>query len=274
MGNRLSTPRIDDAGTLKKQYGTSEKLAARGRLHRNYSTAEVPWFNWVVKSLDLAPKTRVLDIGCGPGWFWAAVANDLPNDLELTLADLSPGMVAEAMGRVSGLRSWSVRGAEADVAALPFADESFDAVFAMHMLYHAPDPAAGIAEIARVLRPGGIAAVTTNGPNNLKELYALTTAFGGKPKEPVADVFGFEAAERLLRAAFGNVTVNKHPGGMRVTEPEDVFLALTSYPPGDSASEVQLAAFRDAIDDAFARGGGELEIETEVGLFVSRKPDR
>jgi SAM-dependent methyltransferase len=270
----LSTPRIDDAGTLKKQYGTSEKLAARGRLHRNYSTAEVPWFTWVVMNLDLAPSARVLDIGCGPGWFWAATADDLPNDLDLTLADLSPGMVAEAMGRVSGLKSWTVHGAEADVAALPFPNESFDAVFAMHMLYHAPDPAAGIAEIARVLRPGGIAAVTTNGPNNLKELYALTTAFGGKPKEPVADVFGFEAAERLLRAAFGNVAVNKHPGGMRVTEPEDVFLALTSYPPGDSASEVQLAAFRDAIDDAFARGGGALEIETEVGLFVSRKPDR
>ncbi len=267
----MSTARIDDATTLQKQYGTSEKLAARARLHQNYSTAEVPWFQWVAANAGPSPRARVLDIGCGPGWFWASVADLLPDDLELTLADLSAGMVAEASARVRGLRNWSVRGAEANVATLPFADESFDAVFAMHMLYHVPDPAAGIAEIARVLRPGGVAAVTTNGSNNLRQLYALTTAFGGKPNEPVADAFGFEVAERLLRAQFGNVAIKQHPGGMRVTDPEDVFLALTSYPPGDSASETQLAAFRGAIHEAFARGGGALEVETEVGLFVSRK---
>jgi SAM-dependent methyltransferase len=270
----MGTPKIDDSATLRKQYGTSEKLAARARLHQNYSTAEVPWFQWVAANAGPLPGARVLDVGCGPGWFWASVADRLPDDLDLTLADLSPGMVAEATTRVQGHRNWSVAGTEADVSALPFPDESFDAVFAMHMLYHVPEPAAGIAEIARVLRPGGFAAVTTNGPNNLRQLYALTTAFGGKSSEPVAEAFGFEGAERLLRAKFGNVAIKQHPGGMRVTDPEDVFLALTSYPPGDGASAAQLTAFRDAIDDAFASGGGALEVETEVGLFVSRKQAR
>jgi hypothetical protein len=79
-------------------------------------------------------------------------------------------------------------------------------------------------------------------------------------------------AERLLRPQFGNVSLLSHPGGLRITEPEDVFLALTSYPPGDEASEAQLATFRDAINAAFARGNGVLEVGTEVGLFLSRKP--
>ncbi len=62
-----------------------------------------------------------------------------------------------------------------------------------------------------------------------------------------------------------------HPARLRVTEPEDVFLALTSYPPGDSADEAQLAAFRNAITEAFQAGNGVLEVGKESGLFISRK---
>ena len=62
-----------------------------------------------------------------------------------------------------------------------------------------------------------------------------------------------------------------HPAKLRITDPEDVFLALTSYPPGDGASEAQLAQFRKAIAQAFAEGGGVLEAEKEMGLFISQK---
>ena len=58
---------------------------------------------------------------------------------------------------------------------------------------------------------------------------------------------------------------------MRITDPEDVFLALTSYPPGDSAGEAELALFRARIEDAFAAGGGVLETSKQAGLFTSRK---
>lgn len=69
----------------------------------------------------------------------------------------------------------SVTGQQANATALPFEDGSFDAVIAMHMLYHLPDPAKGFAEMHRVLKPGGFLAVTTNGAGNMRELYALTT---------------------------------------------------------------------------------------------------
>jgi hypothetical protein len=61
------------------------------------------------------------------------------------------------------------------------------------------------------------------------------------------------------------------PGGLRVTDPEVVYLALTSYPPGDGASDEQLAAFRAAIAAAFSAGNGILSVEKETGLFLSRK---
>jgi SAM-dependent methyltransferase len=252
------------------QYTDSRKLAARARLH-NYTVAPVGWFKWVAQGIGFAPSERVLDIGCGPAWFWAAIADTVPKSLELTLADQSAGMVAEAVERARPLGFAAVTGIEADASALPFADASFDVVVAMHMLYHVPDPAKAIAEFHRVLKPGGRLAATTNGRENMRELYALGTTFGGSPVEPVADAFGFEIAERLLRDRFGNVAFDEHPAHMRITEPEDIFLALTSYPPGENASPAQLDAFRAAIDDAFAKAGGTLEVRKQSGLFLSRK---
>ncbi|CDZ70262.1 Transcriptional regulator, MerR family/methyltransferase, UbiE/COQ5 family [Neorhizobium galegae bv. orientalis] len=255
------------------QYADSSRLAARGRLNREYTIAETGWFPWVARQLPLREGDRVLDIGCGPAWFWASVSNDIPEDLDLTLADQSSGMVEEALARCMPLPFGSVAGRQAEAAALPFRDDSFDVVIAMHMLYHLPDPAAGIAEMFRVLKPGGFLAVTTNGMGNMRGIYELTTVFGSEPFDPSAAVFGYDKAEELMRARFGDVAFAQYPARMRITEPEDVFLALTSYPPGDSADEAQLDAFRQAIAAAFERGHGVLEVEKETGLFISRKPD-
>jgi ubiquinone/menaquinone biosynthesis C-methylase UbiE len=254
-----------------RQYANSEKLSARARLHRNYTIAEEGWFSWVAKRFAIAPRARVLDVGCGPAWFWAAVADVLPEQIELTLADISPGMVSEAMGRAGSLRSWTVAGRTADGQALPFASETFDTVIAMHMLYHVPEPEKAIAEMHRVLRPGGTLAVTTNGIDNMRALYALTTTFGSAPTDPAAAAFGFDDAARLIESRFGNVRHEVHPARMRITEPEDVFLALTSYPPGDGASEDQLTSFRRAIEDAFAAGDGALDVQNQMGVFIGRK---
>jgi len=256
-----------------KQYADSRKLAARARLNSEYTIADIGWFPWVARQLPLEVGNRVLDVGCGPAWFWAAVADQLPARLDLTLTDLSPGMVQEAIERCRPLPFGSVTGQQADASALPFEDDSFDAVIAMHMFYHLADPLKGIAEMHRVLKPGGFLAVTTNGVGNMRGLYELTAVFGSPPHDPAGAAFGYDTAERLMHEQFGNVGMTEHPARLRVTEPEDVFLALTSYPPGDEADETQLAAFQDAINAAFRAGKGVLEVEKQSGLFISRKVD-
>ncbi|EIM26233.1 methylase involved in ubiquinone/menaquinone biosynthesis [Microvirga lotononidis] len=183
---------------MAQQYSDSQKLAARARINSKYTIAEVGWFPWVAGKLPLEAGDRILDVGCGPGWFWSATANGLLEALDLTLADLSPGMVEEAAQRCKPLTFRSVQGQQADASVLPFDDGSFDAVIAMHMLYHLPDPAKGIAEMYRVLKPGGFLAVTTNGAGNMRRMYELTTVFGSPPSDPAAAAFGFETAERLM----------------------------------------------------------------------------
>jgi ubiquinone/menaquinone biosynthesis C-methylase UbiE len=88
---------------LAKQYSDSQKLAARTRINSECTIAEIGWFPWIARQLPLQAGDRVLDIGCGPGWFWEAVVSVLPERLDLTLSDLSPGIVQEAVERCQTL---------------------------------------------------------------------------------------------------------------------------------------------------------------------------
>ncbi|GAB4110090.1 MAG: hypothetical protein OHK0013_45930 [Sandaracinaceae bacterium] len=95
--------------------------------------------------LALASGREVLEVGCGTGLVLERVA---PVARRAEGVDLSPGMLAHARAR--GL---SVR--EGDATKLPFADESFDLAYAFKVLAHVPDVDRAIAEMFRVVRPGG-----------------------------------------------------------------------------------------------------------------------
>lgn len=255
---------------MNKQYADSARLAARARLH-GFGEAPVPWFTWVAQHVELPAGGTVLDIGCGPAWFWPEAAKVLPSGMNLTLFDQSPGMIDEARQRCAALGFSTLDAVVGDAAALPFADASFDTVIAMHMLYHVADQDRAMAEFHRVLKPGGSLVVTTNGRDNMVELYRLTTVFGSAPYDPSAETFDFARAQALMRQTFGNAVLDVHPGTMRVTDPDVVYLALTSYPPGDAAPPDQQTAFRRAIDAAFAAGGGAVDVTRQVGVLTSRK---
>src|SRR5690606_27942972 len=73
-----------DAAANQQQYATSDKLAARARLHQLYSRDAEPWFGFVARQASLRASERVLDIGCGPGWFWSHAAAIVPDGIDLT----------------------------------------------------------------------------------------------------------------------------------------------------------------------------------------------
>ena len=214
----------------------------------------------------------MLEVGCGPGWLWAAP--DFLPDLSLTLTDVSDGMVAEALARVAGLgRYRSVEARQADVAKLPFPDAGFDAVLACHMLYHVPDAGAALDEMIRVLRPGGQIVVTTNGADNMGDMYALAhLAWGGLSVDPSGVSFGIEAAESALKARLTAVELSIYLDALRVTDGEDIVGVLTSYPPGENATEAQLGVLRAAIAQRMEEQDGVFRITKRQGLIRGLKP--
>jgi ubiquinone/menaquinone biosynthesis C-methylase UbiE len=95
---------------------------------------------------------RVLDVACGPGIITAALA---PVVREVVALDVTPEMLAKARQRCAeaGLTNVSFR--EASATALPFPDASFDTVVTRLSIHHFEAPGGPVAEMARVLKPGG-----------------------------------------------------------------------------------------------------------------------
>lgn len=255
------------------QYVDSAKVGARAALHQRYSTSPVPWFPWVAGLVDWPEGVRILDAGCGPGYLWEAVADQLPAGLRLTLSDLSPGMVDEASTRAAGAGVTVADARAADTQDLPFAAGAFDVVLAAHTLYHLPDPARGVAELARVLDPAGVLLAPTNGPDHLRELNdARVEVFGPEARDLTPDVFGRLTGAPMLDRAFDSVTWFPFADSLACTEPDDVMAFLTSSPPGEDADEDQLAQLRDVVQARFDAGGGTFAITKDAGAFVCRGP--
>ena len=100
------------------------------------------------------PRGRVLEIGGGGGAMAAQILTAGPGDVEVTVTDFDPVMVAAAADRLQGFGA-RAHARVADATALPFDDGSFDTVVSFIMLHHVVDWERALAEAARVLAPGG-----------------------------------------------------------------------------------------------------------------------
>ena len=101
---------------------------------------------------------RVLDCGVGTGAFGLALAKSVAAPVRIDGVDISPAMLGRA-DRNLDRTSVEYRLHRCDVRRLPFDDGTFDAVLGAHLLEHLPDPLAGLSEMSRVLRPGGLLVV-------------------------------------------------------------------------------------------------------------------
>ena len=118
-------------------------------LHQDQYIARIPsFYHWFSDKLKLPHQGRLLDVACGSGEF-LKLAKD--NGLQVCGIDLSP--VAVHMARQKIQPSGVVLVSEGEF--LPFPDSYFDIVTNIGSLGHFFDPACGVLEMARVLRPGG-----------------------------------------------------------------------------------------------------------------------
>jgi SAM-dependent methyltransferase len=114
--------------------------------------------------LPIRPGTRLLDLGCGAGRhaFEAARRGARVVALDMDRKELDQvAAIAAAMDEAGEIpEGASIRTSSGDATAMPFDDGSFDVVIAAEVMEHIPTDQAAMHEVARVLRPGGVAAVT------------------------------------------------------------------------------------------------------------------
>ncbi len=250
------------------QYRDTANLDARSRLHKKYGRAD--WHEWLVAQAGLKPNAVILDVGCGSGAMWRSVAPTLPQNIALHLVDLSEGMVRAASQAVAGEGHFPhISSRVADAQNLPFADHAFDTVFAVHMLYHVPDPLKAVREFHRVLKSNGRVLCVLNDVNHMRDLVELTSCvFGGPSQDRSTLLISVDKAVNAFRERFGAVEVIPFADDLLCTDPKDVFDYVLSLPHSDEEL-ARTAELRTAIDDAFARGNGTFHIRKDVKLIVA-----
>lgn len=169
----------------------------------------------LVSLLGLRDGTQMLDVACGPGIVVRAALDAIGDDGQVVGVDAAPGMLAQAVAATADPRATFVL---ADAGALPFPDAGFDAVSCSAGLHLIGDPEAALAEMARVLRPGGRLALlvpAVRGPRAVHGLQAALPALTGvRLLDPAAVTGllrgqGLQAGPARLRGAWALIAATK-----------------------------------------------------------------
>ena len=147
-------------------------------------------FDDALGSEDLAGR-RLLDAGCGTGLFSAAA---VARGARVTSLDVGERLLAQVARKADTER------VVGDVAALPFADASFDVAICTEVIEHTTEPRRAVGELARVLVPGGTLVLTT--PNRVwHPAIRLATALRLRPYEGIENWVRFGDLRRWLMHA-------------------------------------------------------------------------
>jgi len=253
---------------LNVQYKDASNLKARVELHRRFGTNKYGWHAWVFDQLQIAPDSRILELGCGPGLFWASNANRIPADWQITLSDFSPGMLQAAQQTLAqGPRRFNFQVIEAQ--AVPYGNDSLDVVIANHMLYHVPDRPRALSEIRRVLKPGGRLYASTVGEQHLKEMAALGRRIHPSYTSGLeANPFSLENGAAQLTPYFSSISLRRYENVLIVTEAQPLVNYILSGKGASIFVGERLERLRALIQQELAEHGA-IHITADSGLFIA-----
>ena len=184
------------------------------RLEQLYATRDVLRRRELVRAaLGARAGDRVLDVGCGPGFYVTELLEVVGRDGLIAGVDVSADMLAVAAKRAEGHDN--VEFHEGDATSLPVPDASFDRALAVQVLEYVRDISAALAELRRVLRPGGRVlvwdvdwATVSWQASDGKLMRRVLAAWDKHLTHPSLPR---ELAARLRDAGFGHVQMDAHP---------------------------------------------------------------
>lgn len=190
--------------SLKNQYQNATNISSRINLHSLYSQNKQGWFPWIFEQCRISPGLRILELGCGDGTLWADNLSLLPEDISITLSDISSGMLRDAR-RAIGSSDTRFAFRAFDCRKIPCKDESFDLVIANHVLFYCDNISSVLKEVRRVLAPGGRFLCSAYGKAHMQEVSQLVQDFDERivlSADRLYERFGRENGQSILTPFF------------------------------------------------------------------------
>jgi len=235
--------RLNDPAVVAGEYASDTRLRRRASAFKAGDVQRL-----AVEAIAEVQPRRVLEVGCGWGELAARVAAE--TGAAMVAVDVSPRMVELARERGVDARL-------GDVQALGFGDGEFDCALAAWMLYHVPDLDRGIAELARVLRPGGRLVAITNSAFHLQELRDLVGS------GPSPSTFTRENGHEWLEPHFASVRRRDVDGVVEFATRDDV----ADYVEASIAMSPFASNVPDELPEPFVASRG-------VSVFVCERAHR
>lgn len=260
---------VDAAYLTQEQYKDASSFNERIRIMRDLGIDFFAWYEQIFNLLALAPGQRILELGCGPGHLWQKHVDRLPLTSEITLSDFSPGMLSAAQQTLKGNPHFRFQ--IIDAQAIPFADAHFNVVIANLMLYHVPDRARAISEIARVLKPQGHFYAATFSQNLWPTHLSTLIHEAGIDSWMMGELgFSVENGTEQLAPSFSQVTLHHLKNTMTLTGAKPIVDFIRTGTARANWDETKFHHLHQLIEQSIARHE-PISITQKIGLFDARR---
>lgn len=254
---------------VKKQYQDASNISARIQLHKNFSTNPQGWFPWVYDQCHLKNGLRILELGCGNGALWCENIYRIPENVQITLSDISEGMLRDAKRAIGSTDSrFTFRCF--DCAHIPYSDHTFDLIIANHLLFYCDDLHQVLSEIRRVLCPDGVFVCSTYGSSHMKEISDLVARFDkhiNLSDEKLYEKFGLDNGESILREFFSSVECILYKDSIEINQAQPIIEYILSC--HGNQNQYILDKYSDFRTFVEEKTSGGFHITKNAGIFIN-----
>ena len=257
--------------SLKNQYQNATNISSRINLHNLYSQNKQGWFPWIFQQCHIRPGLRILELGCGDGTLWTENLSLIPEDISITLSDISSGMLRDAR-RAIGSSDTRFAFRAFDCKKIPYKDESFDLVIANHVLFYCDDIPAVLKEVCRVLSPGGHFLCSAYGKGHMQEVSQLVEDFDDRivlSADKLYERFGRENGGKILDPFFPDAKWHSYEDFLLVQDAEPLISYVLSC--HGNQNQYILDHYKEFRAFATKKTAKGFRITKDAGVFLCEK---